>query len=261
MTNVIRAELTKLSRRRLLVGTLVAAGVFATVATVAVFLAAQPAGPAPGRTITLAELSRAGGGTLAFATGASFAGLLVFATFIANFTGEFSQGTFRTLLMRQPGRIRLLTGKMVALLLFAAAFLLAAEALTLVASSIIAPTRGVPLAEWFTLSGLGEAAGHFATSLVVVSGWALLGMGLAVVVRSTPVALAIGVAWAGPFEHILQDTWSAASRWFPGLLLEALAVGGTPDASYQRAALMVAGYVVVASGTALALFARRDVTS
>jgi hypothetical protein len=27
-------------------------------------------------------------------------------------------------------------------------------------------------------------------------------------------------AWAGPFEHLLQDAWSPADRVFPGLLLE-----------------------------------------
>jgi ABC-2 type transport system permease protein len=247
MTSVIRAELTKLTRRRVLIAAPVAAAAFAAVATIAVFLSAQPAGGrAPGRATTIEELASAGGATHAFATGASFIGLLVFATIIANVTGEFSQGTFRTLLMREPGRIRLLAGKMTALLLFAAVVLLGAEALTV---------------QWFTLTSLGEAAGDYARSLSVVGGWALLGMALGMVVRSTPVALGIGVAWAGPFEHLFQDAWSAASRWFPGLLLEALAVGGTEDVSFGRAAALLGAYVVVAAGAAVALFARRDVTA
>jgi ABC-2 type transport system permease protein len=262
MTSVIRAELTKLTRRRVLIAAPVAAVAFAAVATMAVFLSAQPAGGrAPGRATTIEELASAGGATHAFATGASFIGLLVFATIIANVTGEFSQGTFRTLLMREPGRIRLLAGKMTALLLFAAVVLLGAEALTVVASTIVAPTQGVSTSQWFTLTSLGEAAGDYARSLSVVGGWALLGMALGMVVRSTPVALGIGVAWAGPFEHLFQDAWSAASRWFPGLLLEALAVGGTEDVSFGRAAALLGAYVVVAAGAAVALFARRDVTA
>ncbi len=262
MNRVIRAELTKLRRRRVLLAAPMAAAAFALIATIAVFLSAQPAGGrAPGRAITLDDLAAAGGGTQAFATGASFVGLLVFVTFIANITGEFSLGTFRTLLMRQPGRVRLLAGKMTALLLFAAVVLLGAEALTVAASTLIAPTQHVSTSEWFTLTSLGQAAGDYARALSVVGGWALLGMALGLTVRSTPVALGIGVAWAGPFEHIFQDAWAAASRWFPGLLLEAFAVGGTPDVSFPRAAALIGAYVVAAAVTAVFLIARRDVTA
>ncbi len=267
MTSVVRGELTKLTRRRVLVGAAAAAAVFAAVATVTLFLAAEPAGPvgpasaAQGRAVTLDELARAGGATRAFATGASFAGLFAFVTFIANVAGEFSQGTFRTLLMRQPGRVRLLAGKTAALLLFAAGVLVVAEVLTIVASTAVAPSQDVPTAEWFGLAGVGEAAAHYGTTFSAVTGWALLGTALGAIVRSTPVALGIGIAWAGPFEHILQNAWSTASRWFPGLLLEALAVGGTTDVSHLRAAVMIATYVVVAAGGATLLFVRRDVTS
>jgi hypothetical protein len=166
MIRMVRAELTKLRRRRVIVATVVAAAAFALVATLAVFLSAAPAGtPRTGRGVTLGDLARAGGGTRAFAVGASFLGILVFVTFIANVAGEFSHGTFRTLLMRQPRRVRLIAGKMTALLLFAAAVLVVAEILTLVASTLVAPTQGVSTASWFSLAGLGEAAGHYVTAL------------------------------------------------------------------------------------------------
>jgi hypothetical protein len=38
-----------------------------------------------------------------------------------------------------------------------------------------------------------------------ITGYALLGMTVAVLVRSVPLALGIGIAWAGPVEHIIQD--------------------------------------------------------
>ena len=261
MIRMVRAELTKLRRRRVIVATVVAAAAFALVATLAVFLSAAPAGtPRTGRGVTLGDLARAGGGTRAFAVGASFLGILVFVTFIANVAGEFSHGTFRTLLMRQPRRVRLIAGKMTALLLFAAAVLVVAEILTLVASTLVAPTQGVSTASWFSLAGLGEAAGHYVTALSAVTGWALLGMSLAVVVRSTPLALGIGIAWAGPFEHIIQNAWAAVSRWFPGLLMEALAAGGTPDVSLSRAAPLLVIYIGAAAATAVTLFVRADIT-
>ena len=61
-------------------------------------------------------------------------------------------------------------------------------------------------------------------------------MALAIFVRSIPVALAIGIVWSGPFEHLLEDAWTAAGQWFPGLLLEALAAGGTADVSVDAGA-------------------------
>jgi ABC-2 type transport system permease protein len=262
MTAVIRAELTKLTRRRVLIGAALAAALFAVIASLTVFAAAEPAGTvSEGRGPTLEQLSEPGGATRAFATGASFVGLFVFVTYIANVAVEFSSGTLRTLLMRQPARIRLLAGKMAALLLFTAGVLVVAEVLTLVASTAVAPTQDVAMSEWFGLSGLGHAATDYLTAFSAVTSWALFGMALAVFVRSTPLALGIGIAWAGPFEHLLQDAWTTASSWFPGLLIESLAAGGTPDVSLARAGVLVAVYVTLAAAAAFALFARRDVTA
>ncbi len=73
-----------------------------------------------------------------------------------------------------------------------------------------------------------------------------------------PLALGIGVVWAGPFEHIVSDVWSSAMQWFPGLLLESWAVGGTDDVSAQHAGLMLTLYVCVAATAAALAFGRRD---
>jgi hypothetical protein len=101
----------------------------------------------------------------------------------------------------------------------------------------------------------------YVSVLFWVTGYALLGMTLAVLVRSVPVALAIGIAWAGPFEHLLQDAWSPAERFFPGLLLEAFVAGGTLDVSVSRALLTVTVYLVLAATIAATTFARRDITA
>jgi ABC-2 type transport system permease protein len=83
-------------------------------------------------------------------------------------------------------------------------------------------------------------------------------------VRSVPVALAIGIAWAGPFEHLLQDAWDPANRLFPGLLLEAFVAGGTTDVSASRASralLTVTVYLTIAATIAATTFARRGITA
>jgi ABC-2 type transport system permease protein len=145
--------------------------------------------------------------------------------------------------------------------LFAAVVLAAAEALTWVAAKLLAPSQDVATGDWISVAALGDAVADYGSVLFWVTGYALLGMTLAVLVRSVPIALAIGIAWAGPFEHLLQDAWSTADRLFPGLLLEAFVAGGTSDVSATRALLTVAAYVLIAATIAATSFVRRDITA
>lgn len=262
MTHIFKAELLKLRRRRFVVGVIAGAVAFATLSALTVFLSATESGePDAARGASIQSLSQAGGATEAFSLGASFVGILVLVLFIANFAGEFTQGTFRTLLMRQPRRAALLAGKMAALLTFVAAVMLIAEILTVAASAALAPSQDVSTASWLSIDGLGQAAGDYATSMLVIAAWASLGMALAIFVRSIPIGLGIGIFWSGPFEHLIADAWSTASQWFPGLLLEALAAGGTPEVSVARALALVGIYVAVAVTAAALVFVRRDVTA
>jgi ABC-type transport system involved in multi-copper enzyme maturation permease subunit len=263
MIATFRAELVKLLRRRVLVITALITLVF-SVASAAIVLISADSGVrrvTTGRGVTVESLSKAGGGTDVFTTAVSFAGVFVFVVFIGIFAMEFSRGTFRTMLMYQPRRIRLLAGKLTALLAFSAAALAAAEVVTWVAARILAPTQDIATGSWTNLDSLGQAFSDYGSVLFWVIGYAVLGAALAVVVRSVPIALAIGIAWAGPFEHIVQDAWSAANRFFPGLLLEAFVAGGTSNVSAGRAAATVAVYVAVAAAIAGTTFARRDVTA
>jgi hypothetical protein len=191
----------------------------------------------------------------------SFAGTFLFVVFVGAVAVEFSRGTFRTMLLHEPRRLRLLAGKMAGLLLFSAIVLAAAEVITLVAARLLAPSQDVATGEWITAEALGEAVKDYASVLYWVTGYALLGMMVAVLVRSVPLALGIGIAWAGPVEHILQDAWSTAERIFPGLLLEEFVAGGTSEVSATRAFVTVTAYVLVAAIIAGTSFVRRDVTA
>jgi ABC-2 type transport system permease protein len=262
MINVFRAELLKLTRPRILVGTLLAVLVAAVVATsVAVLSAEATEGLDAGRGVTLAELAGAGGGTEAFSLAMSVSGVFVFVTLAANWASEFSQGTFRTLLLKQPRRPFLLAGKLGGLAAFAAAVLLLFEGLTWALSLALAPTQGVSTSAWFSLDGLGEAARDYGNALLGVSAWSSFAMMLGVLLRSTPITLAVGIAWAGPFEHLTQRAWDALSGLYPGLLLEALAVGGTSEAPYGGALALVAAYAAVAVAVSLVSFTQRDLAA
>jgi len=250
MNSAFHAELIRLRRPRVLLSAGALALAFAVAASLAVVL------PAGGDPTAVADLEGPGGGTAAFAVGASFTGLLVLVLFIATIATEFSQGTFRTLLLRQPRRLALLGGKMGALLAFAAGALAVALVGAVAASLVLAPGQGVATGAWLSGEGLAAAAGDYARVLAGWCAWGTLGMALAVVVRSVPIALGIGIAWSGPFEHIVADVWTRAEDWFPGLLLEELA--GGEDATL-RTTLVLAVYLAVAAGGAALTLRRRDV--
>lgn len=260
MIAAYRAELAKLLRRRIVLATAVAALVFAVGGAAIVLAAAKPAAQDPtARGPIIETLSRAGGGTEVFRTAASFVGTFLFVVFVGVMAAEFSRGTMRTMLLRQPRRVSLLAGRLAALLTFAAVTLAATEAVAWVAARAFAGGQGVSTARWTTGAALGAAVTDYGAVLVWITGYAVLGMMVGVLLRSVPLALGVGIAWAGPIEHLLQNAWPGATRVFPGLLLEAFVAGGTPDVSAGRALATIAPYVLAAGAVAAVHFARRDV--
>jgi hypothetical protein len=259
----VRAELARLIRRRVLFGTLLTVLVVGIGGATIVLAAAKPAAevsptsPAP----TLDALSASGGGTQVFRDVVSFAGTLVFVVFIGLFALEFSRGTFRTMLLRQPRRVRLLTGRYVALVGFAAAALACTEFVTWLTARVEASAFDVTTGSWTSAAAFGSALQDFGTVLVWLVGYSVLGMTVAVLLRSVPLALAVGIAWAGPAEHLIGDAWSAAEKFFPGLLLEIVGRGGTATVSATRAIVTAAAYVVVAAVASCLAFAHRDATA
>jgi len=130
--------------------------------------------------------------------------------------------------------------------------------LSALASTTVALVQGLPTAEWFSTAGLSAALDDLGRVAVSWGAWAILGTALAVLLRSAPIALGVGIAWSGPLEHLLQDAWQGASDWFPGLLLEGLARSSGIDA---RGGLLLALYVALAASAAALAFQRRDVTA
>jgi ABC-2 type transport system permease protein len=262
MTNVVRAELYRWVRRRTLIIGGVIAVAFSFVAAFAIFAAADAAGPrSTQRGTSLAQLAASGGGTEAFAVGASFASLLAFVSAIALIGNEFANWTFRSLALREPRRMRLIVGKFVGLLVVLAGVLLVAEVLTFATSLLAAQWQNVPTDAWFSAGAIGHAAADFASTFAGLGGWMVFGTFLAVVFRSVPIALAVGVAWAGPFENITVDSWSTGLRVFPGQVLRSVIAGGTTELGLSQAVLQAAGYTAIAGGITLAVVARRDITS
>jgi ABC-2 type transport system permease protein len=264
MIRSLRSELLKLRRPAVLLGGGTALAAFTALATILTFSTAtvtgKPAQSSRYPTATFAELAGPNGLTRGFANAAGLVGILVFVLFLTNMTAEYGLGTIRVLLTRQPRRAQLLAGKLFALLAVTAAAMAAAEVFSAAVSLLAARARGISASHWFTLSALGHAAANYANALIAVALFGIVGLALAVLARSTALALSIGLAWLLPLENIVQNSWSGAVHWLPGLLFGAVARGGAAGVSYSAAIVLALAYGALAVAIATSSFIRRDVS-
>lgn len=262
MIRAFRAEMVKLRRRRVLLLSTLAVIVVAVGGTAIVLGGAEPSGPSSGgQDLTLEALADAGGGTEVFRRAASFAGFFMFVVFVGATATEFGRGTFRTMVLRQPARLRLLLGKLIALLTYSAIVLATTMVLTWITARLLGPSQDVETSAWMSMDGLVAGVSDYGAVLFWITGYAVLGTTLAVLIRSVPIALAVGIAWAGPFEHLFADAWNPAYDVFPGLQLEAFVAGGTEYIDATQAFIAIAIYIPVALVAAGLSVSRRDVTA
>lgn len=266
MTRSFRAEWLKLLRPAVVLGAGGALLLLASLATVLTFAAASKhvsGAPLnnPPLLSTTTQLAAASGISRGFVIAAGFIGILVFVLFTANIAGEFSQGTLRTLLTRQPKRAQLLIGKLAALLTASALALAAAIAVSIALSFALAALRGISTTRWLSSAGTADVGRAYGNTLLTVALFATLGAALALIVRATVPAVAIGVAWMLPLEHIVQGVWIGAGRWFPGLILDAITREGTTVTSYSRAIVLGLVYAGAFVAVGVGSFLRRDVTT
>lgn len=262
MNKMFVAEWRKLRRPAVLIG---GAGLTIVVSVIATILAITSAKATPTKTegfnLSFAAVAGPQGITKGFSESAGFLGLIILSLVVVSFASEFGSGTIRTLLLAQPRRLHLLAGKAAALLVFVAAVLTAAELVSIIAGYITASARGISTSQWLTGSGAQQALTTLGNAVLSGFLWALLGAALGLLLRSTPLALGVALAWLLPVEHVVEDGWPGGSHWFPGILLQGFAAGGDGKTPWLRAGLTVALYCVVLVGAATLAFVRRDVTA
>ena len=264
MLGAFSSEWVKLRRRAMLFWGLGGGLFFAVLATIfTIERAVKSYNPfaehGHGFRVTIAELAAPDGLVHGVVHVSSLIGIVVLCLFAGAFATEYSQGTMRNLLVREPRRVHLLCGKFLAL----AAFIGVAVVLEIVVSGAfafaLAPGKGISTAAWTSSAGLrdlGQATLHVYLACV---GYGVLGAALGVLLRSPGVAIGTAVAYIIPGEAIIVAAiWSAGNRWLPGQLLSALAQGGTGDASYSHALVTLTVYAAVIAAGTLVLFRRRD---
>ncbi len=210
--------------------------------------AATAPGPAPS---TFADLAMSDGIVQGLSNGLTFLGIVAVSIGAIAFASDFQHGTVRTLLVREPNRLRFLAGKAVAVAGLLVAAAIVATAAGAGAALALAPGAGVDTAAW--AAGPVIAAG--AQTAAAMVGYAALGAGLGLMLRSTVAAVSLGIGWTLAVEQLLASAWDGAKDLLPGQLLTALGDGSITAAG--GAALGV--WLIALAGTAAASFVRRDV--
>jgi ABC-2 type transport system permease protein len=268
MWNVAFAELRKLRRPSLFLGTMGAVVFFSALFSSLLFLLIDsPDGNSDrGRTVTREVLALATGGVQGFSSVGGFLGIIALCVFAAQTAQEYTYGTLRNLLIRQPGRLRVLAGKSIAMTLFALIMIVLSAIVSISASVILAPRAKVSTELWFGVDGRHALFTTFINIIISVIGFGTIGMVLGLLLRSPISAISFGVLWLLIVENLLIAVKNSLQNWMPGAQLAAIASGGQPigmsgGIEYSHALLVGGIYVAVGALVASVLFVRRDVSN
>jgi ABC-type transport system involved in multi-copper enzyme maturation permease subunit len=263
MFNVIRAELRKLRRPTLFLGTMGAVVFFSGLFSALLYLLIDsPQGNADrGRVISREVLALASGGVQGFANVGGFLGIIALCVFAAQTAQEYTYGTLRNLLVRQPSRMKILFGKLISMIIFALAMITISAIVSIGISAILAPTIDVSTDLWFSSSGIEFIYTTFVNVVISVVGYGIIGMVLGLLLRSPISAISFGVLWLLIVETLLIAVKNSLQSWMPGYQLSTIASGGTADVTYTHALAVGGAYVAVGAIVASILFVRRDVAN
>jgi ABC-2 type transport system permease protein len=263
MFKVMWAELVKLRRPSLSLSTMAAVTFITGLITSLLYLLVDsPTGNArEGARISREVLQLPSGLSLSFSNAAGLLGIVALCVFAAQTAQEYTYGTLRNLLVRQPSRMKILFGKLGAMKLFAVVMVTLSAILGFTLSYILAGVKNVSTTAWGTSDAKADVLRTFINVLISTIGFGIFGMILGLLFRSPISAISIGVIWNLIVEGLLSVFVKSLSKYFPGQLLSVVAQGGTKDISYKYA--LFTSYGILLSGLAIVafLFKRRDVSN
>jgi ABC-type transport system involved in multi-copper enzyme maturation permease subunit len=214
-----------------------------------------------GRSIGREVLGLASGSVNGFASVGNFLGIIALCVFAAQTAQEYTYGTLRNLLVRQPSRMKILIGKFISMALFALIMITIAALLSIAISYVLAPGAKVDTDLWFTSAGFDAIFTTFVNVTISVVAFGIVGMVLGLLLRSPISAISLGVLWILIVEVLLMAVKNSLQSWLPGAQLSAIASGGAVDLTYKHALTVGGLYVAVGAIVASVLFVRRDVAN
>lgn len=260
------SEWTKLKRMTLLLSTFLGLAIAASAFVILLFsqapATASAAAHGPGLP-SLQDLARPNGLIVGVSRAVMLLGIVAFGIAAAQTASEYSLGTLRQLLVRQPRRVPLLMGKMLAVVVFMVLATAFAAVVAFGVANLMASSRGVSTSAWYTGTGFTDLLKALGRMELAVLGYSVLGLVVGQFLRSAVASVIVGFAWIIAIENIVTRIVPSAAKWLPGLSLSAIASNGSTESgiTFDRGLTVAAVYVVIAVVAAAITFSRRDVTA
>lgn len=263
MIHVISAEMRKLRRPTLLLSTMAIVTALTALFTFLTFWrVGNPNGNGRrGEIVTAQFLSTPHGLVYGFNIVAFLLGIVALCIFASQTAQEYTYGTLRNLLVRQPARMKILGGKYVSMILFAVLMVLLSLISSILMAYALAGHSHVNTASWSTSAGLSAMATSVGNVLLSVSCFGTIGMILGLLFRSPISAIATGVIWFLILENILAGVVTSTAKWLPGQNITNLTTSENFTFSYQHSLILDGIYIFVSASIVAILFKRRDVAN
>jgi ABC-2 type transport system permease protein len=263
MIRVFLAEWRKLRRPSLFIATMAAVVGASGLVTSLLFLLidSRQGNARQGQIIDRTTLELPHGLSIGFSSSAGLLGLIALCIFASQTAQEYTHGTLRNLLVRQPRRLTLLLGKFLAMCFFTLISVILSAIISITLAFALSGKAKVVTSAWSTSDARIGVLHTFVNVLVSVIAYGAVGMILGLLLRSPISSISIGVAWLLVVENIIAATVKNSGKWMPGQLMNTVAAGGDFTATYSHALLVLSAYLAAGVLIASVLFRRRDVTN
>lgn len=201
-------------------------------------------------------------------SGLTAAVALVFGALVTG--SEYGWGTLKLMLSQRPGRLNMLSGKILAVAVLLAGLTVIVILLGILSSAIVASLQDKPSdwpSVWQMVKGLGAG-------WLILASWASFGLFLGILFRGAALAIGVGLIYLLVIEGLILglpiqgDTFTTIQKIFLGKnamdlagsfgqLQQGAAPGDTVDPS--QAVFVLVAYVAALLLVSILLFRRRDV--
>ena len=216
--------------------------------------------PGGGAVTTVADIAQPGGMLAALGSVGSLAGIVLLSLWAIATASDYDTGLVRVLVQAQPSRFKLLGGKIVALTLYTVIATAVTVLTIILVARPLARLEGIDIEIWKT-DFLPELAAGYFNFLIPSLVWGLIGLTIALLTRSSGLAIGIGIGYLLVVENLIGIAAPDITDYLPGGTLGALTQGGTPDLAWATALLLTTAYGATAAAASLLTFRKRDIVS
>jgi hypothetical protein len=264
--HAFRSEFIRIWRPAYFYGGFCAMAGFAALISVFIYTAAKSGPPVPSAAgqangfASIAQIARPGGFLAPLSVLSRPAGVIMLALWAIAVATDYSTGLIRIVVQAYPKRVPLLASKIVALAAFTVMAATIAYLVMIFCARPLARLEGISVDHWHADFASHFFKGYFDFTVAMLV-WGLIGLMLAVVTRSSAMAIGIGIGFLLVVESLITIVAANAAKYLPGGTLNTLVQGGTDGFPWAAALGVVVLYGVIAAAVSLVVFRTRDIVA